>query len=38
VCRRHITDEFAWYIYGSNSFGLMDGRRYSAQLAVDWFF
>jgi iron complex outermembrane receptor protein len=33
----NITDTFTWYINGNNSFGLTDGRRYSAQLAVDWF-
>jgi iron complex outermembrane recepter protein len=33
----NITDTFAWFIHGNNSFGLTDGRRYSAQLAVDWF-
>lgn len=34
----NITDVFAWRILGSNSFGLMDGRRYSAQFAMDWTF
>jgi iron complex outermembrane receptor protein len=33
----NITDVFTWYINGNNSFGLTDGRRYSAQLAVDWY-
>jgi iron complex outermembrane receptor protein len=32
----NITDEFAWSILASNSFGLMDGRRYSATLFVDF--
>lgn len=34
----NITDVFTWNIYGSNSFGLTDGRRVSMQLATDWFF
>ncbi|MGO1071044.1 TonB-dependent receptor domain-containing protein [Lysobacter sp. CA199] len=29
-------DTFTWNIYGNNSFGLTDGRRYVAQLAVDF--
>ncbi|MEP7245613.1 MAG: TonB-dependent receptor, partial [Gammaproteobacteria bacterium] len=33
----NITDVFAWEIYGSNSFGLTDGGRFSAQVAVDLF-
>lgn len=33
----NVTDEFTWNINGNNSFGLTDGRRYLAQLAVDWF-
>jgi hypothetical protein len=32
----NITDEFAWAVFASNSFGLMDERRYSAVLFVDW--
>jgi len=35
VQAENVTDEFAWDIYGPNSFGLTDSRRYSAQLAVD---
>jgi iron complex outermembrane receptor protein len=35
VLAENITDEFTWEIYGSNSFGLTDGRRFSAQLAAD---
>lgn len=32
----HVTDEFAWYVYSPNGFGLTEGgRRFSAQLAVD---
>lgn len=34
----NITDEFYWKLFGSNSFGLSDGRRYTAQLAMDWYF
>jgi iron complex outermembrane receptor protein len=34
----NITDEFTWSLFGSNSFGLTDGRRYTAQLAMDWYF
>lgn len=29
-------DTYTWTIYGNNSFGLTDGRRYVAQLAVDF--
>jgi iron complex outermembrane receptor protein len=32
----NITDEFAWSVFANNSFGLMDGRRYSALLFVDF--
>lgn len=32
----NLTDEFAWSVLSSNSFGLMDGRRYSAALYVDF--
>jgi len=31
----NVTDTWAWNIYGSNSFGLTDGRRFLAQLAFD---
>lgn len=31
----NITDEFFWEVSASNSFGLSDGRRYSATLFVD---
>lgn len=31
----NVTDEFSWNIYGNNSFGLMDERRYMVQLVVD---
>jgi iron complex outermembrane receptor protein len=34
----NITDEFTWNLFGSNSFGLTDGRRFTAQLAMDWYF
>lgn len=36
VLAANLTDEFAWTIFNSNSFGLMDGRRYSATLVVDF--
>ena len=32
----NITDEFAWTVLSSNSFGLTDARRYSAKLYVDF--
>lgn len=32
----NVTDSFAWTILGSNSYGLMDKRRVSAFLAVDF--
>lgn len=32
----NVGDTFAWNIYGNNSFGLTDGRRYVAQLTVDF--
>jgi len=32
----NITDTFAWYVMGNNSFGLIDGRRASLTLAVDF--
>jgi iron complex outermembrane receptor protein len=32
----NITDAFAWAVLSSNTFGLMDGRRYSATLYVDF--
>lgn len=32
----NLTDEFYWDVYASNSFGLTDGRRYSATLFVDF--
>jgi iron complex outermembrane receptor protein len=32
----NVTDEFAWQVFASNSFGLMDARRYSALLFVDF--
>lgn len=35
VQAENITDTFTWELYGPNSFVLTDGRRYSAQLAVD---
>lgn len=31
----NVTDEFYWDVFASNSFGLSDGRRYSATLFVD---
>jgi iron complex outermembrane recepter protein len=31
----NVTDEFFWDVFASNSFGLSDGRRYSATLYVD---
>jgi iron complex outermembrane receptor protein len=31
----NVTDEFFWDVSASNSFGLSDGRRYSATLFVD---
>jgi iron complex outermembrane receptor protein len=31
----NVADTWTWNIYGSNSFGLTDGRRYIAQIAVD---
>lgn len=34
----NITDEFYWDLFGSNSFGFSDGRRYTVQLAMDWYF
>ena len=36
VQAQNITDEFAWSVFANNSFGLMDGRRYSATLFVDF--
>lgn len=33
---QNVTDTFAWSILGSNSYGLMDKRRFSAFLAVDF--
>jgi len=35
VLAENITDVYTWEIYGSNSFGLTDRRRFSAQLAAD---
>ena len=32
----NVGDTFTWNIYGNNSFGLTDGRRYVAQLTVDF--
>lgn len=32
----NVTDEFYWDVYASNTFGLTDGRRYSATLFVDF--
>jgi iron complex outermembrane receptor protein len=32
----NLTDAWTWNIYGSNSFGLTDGRRFQAQLAIDF--
>lgn len=32
----NVTDEFAWNIFASNSFGFMDARRYSAVMFVDF--
>ncbi|MGJ7902447.1 TonB-dependent siderophore receptor [Lysobacter sp. 1R34A] len=32
----NLGDTYTWNIYGNNSFGLTDGRRYVAQLAVDF--
>jgi iron complex outermembrane receptor protein len=31
----NVGDTYTWNIYGHNSFGLTDGRRYVVQLAVD---
>ncbi len=31
----NVTDAWTWNIYGSNSFGLTDGRRFIAQIAID---
>jgi iron complex outermembrane receptor protein len=31
----NVTDAFAWNVLSSNSFGLTDGRRYTAMLFVD---
>jgi hypothetical protein len=31
-----ITDEFAWTVFSSNSFGLTDGRRYSGMPFMDF--
>ena len=31
----NITDRYVWNLYGSNSYGLSDGRRVLAQLALD---
>jgi iron complex outermembrane receptor protein len=31
----NITDRYVWNLYGSNSYGLSNGRRFIAQLAVD---
>jgi iron complex outermembrane receptor protein len=33
---QNVTNTFAWSIVGSNSYGLMDKRRFSAFLAVDF--
>lgn len=33
---QNITDTFAWSVVGSNSYGLMDKRRFNAFLAVDF--
>jgi iron complex outermembrane receptor protein len=32
----NVTDEFAWYVLGSNSYTLSDARRFSALLFVDF--
>ncbi|UHQ23696.1 TonB-dependent receptor [Lysobacter sp. 5GHs7-4] len=32
----NVGDTYAWNLYGHNSFGLTDGRRYVVQLAVDF--
>ncbi|MDT0850597.1 hypothetical protein RNR81_13000, partial [Staphylococcus pseudintermedius] len=32
----NVGDTFTWNIHGNNSFGLIDGRRYVAQLTVDF--
>jgi len=32
---QNVTNTFAWNIVGSNSYGLMDKRRFTAFLAVD---
>ena len=32
----NVADTYTWNIYGHNSFGLTDGRRFSAQLTVDF--
>lgn len=31
----NVTDRYVWNIYSSNNYGLSDGRRFLAQLAVD---
>lgn len=31
----NVTDVFTWYVNGNNSFGLSDGRRFTARLAAD---
>jgi iron complex outermembrane receptor protein len=31
----NVTNRYVWNLYSSNSYGLSDGRRYIAQLAVD---
>jgi iron complex outermembrane recepter protein len=31
----NVTNEFYWEVFASNSYGLSDGRRYSAMLFVD---
>ena len=36
VQMQNVTDRFAWNIVGSNSYGLMDKRRVSAYLMVDF--
>jgi iron complex outermembrane receptor protein len=36
VQMQNVTDTFAWSIVGSNSYGLMDKRRFTAFLAVDF--
>ncbi|MBL8297843.1 MAG: TonB-dependent receptor [Rhodanobacteraceae bacterium] len=32
----NVSDTYVWNIYGSNSFGLSDERRFLAQLAIDF--